>query len=466
MYSTLSTMPDTSRPLVQRIVDHFQTLIEDGKLHSGMKIPSIRSFAESHGVSVSTVVDAYDRLVADGLLVPRQNAGFFVRSFQHGARRDHDAHRNEAPGFDSLWMLNRIWQNHNVEINPGCGWAPPRWTDEEGLRRAMRNLSAHATGSMAGYGTPKGYLPLRWKISDWLNQQEIFCPPEQLLMTTGAAHALSLLIQLLVKPGDTVFVDAPGYSLLFLHLKRMGVPVVGVPWTPTGPDIAVLEQLLHEHKPRVWFTNPRLHNPTGASCSTATAHRMLQLATRHDFLIVEDDVCADLDSTSRRALASMDQLERVIYVGSFSKTVSPGVRVGYVAAHPDLVEDLAQLKMITGLTSSEFGERFVYQLLTDGRHRKHLKGLRENMSRAQDQARRKLVQAGMVLFNDAQDGLFVWARHPSHDDSRALSSLALDKDIYLAPGHLFAHDEAITPWLRFNVGYCEHDALFEFLARA
>ncbi|WP_233889921.1 aminotransferase-like domain-containing protein [Paraburkholderia flagellata] len=449
---------------MQRIVDHFHILIDTGKLHSGMKIPSIRNFAESHGVSVSTVVDAYDRLVADGLLVPRQNAGFFVRSFGHAAYLCDDSAQNNAGSFDSRWMLNRIWQSHDVAINPGCGWLPPRWMDEEGLRRTMRTMSLHANGSMVGYGTPKGYLPLRWKISDWLSQQEIFCPPDQLLMTTGAAHALGILIQHLVKPGDTVFVDRPGYSLVFAHLKRMGANVIGVPWTPSGPDIAVLAQLLSQHTPRAWFTNARLHNPTGASCSTPIAHKLLQLCAQHDFLIVEDDVCAELDSTARRPLASMDQLERVIYVGSFSKTVSPAMRVGYIAAHPDLIEDLTQFKMITGLTSSEVGERFVYQMLTDGRHRKHLKGLRENLARAQQDARRKLVEAGMVLFNDASEGMFAWARHPAHDDSRALSSRALDKDIYLAPGQLFFHDEHVTPWMRFNVGYCDHDALFDFLA--
>lgn len=461
-----SPVPDAPKPLVQRIVDHFHTLIDNGKLHSGMKIPSIRSFAESHGVSVSTVVDAYDRLVAEGLLVPRQNSGFYVRSFQHAAYLGQDSGPQKAGSFDSRWMQNRIWQSHDVEINPGCGWIPPRWMDEEGLRRTMRNMSLHANGSMLAYGTPKGYLPLRWKISDWLSQQEIFCPPEQLLMTTGAAHALGLLIQHLAKPGDTVFVDSPGYSLLFSHLQRMGVTIVGVPWTPTGPDIAALTQLLREHRPRAWFTNARLHNPTGASCSSATAHKVLQFATQHDFLIVEDDVCADLDSSSRRPLASMDQLERVVYIGSFSKTVSPAVRVGYIAAHPDLIEDLTQFKMITGLTSSEVGERFVYQVLTDGRHRKHLKALRENLAHAQHETRRRLIDAGMTLFNDAHDGMFVWARHPAHEDSRSLSSRALDKNIYLAPGHLFMHDEAATPWLRFNVGYCEHDALFDFLAGA
>ncbi len=461
-----SLAPDPSRSLVQRIVDHFHTLIADGKLHSGMKIPSIRNFAESHGVSVSTVVDAYDRLVADGFLVPRQNAGFFVRSFQHGAYVGQEGGKQVDGGFDSLWMLSRIWQNHSAEINPGCGWIPPRWMDDDGLRRNLRNVSLHSSGSMAGYGSPKGYLPLRWKISDWLNEHEVFCPPEQLLMTTGAAHALGLLIQYLVKPGDTVFVDAPGYSLLLFHLKRFGANIVGVPWTTQGPDSAVLEQLLKQHKPKAFFTNPRLHNPTGASCTTATAHRMLQLAERHDFLIVEDDVCADLDGTSRRSLASMDQLERVIYVGSFSKTISPSLRVGYIAAHPDLVEELTQFKMMTGLTTSEVSERIVYQILGEGRYRKHLKSLRDNLSRAQDETRRKLLHSGMVLFNQAHDGMFVWARHPAHADSRALCNRALDEDIYLAPGHLFMPDEQTSAWLRFNVGHCESDKLYEFLAAA
>ncbi|MGU7783155.1 aminotransferase-like domain-containing protein [Burkholderia sp. PU8-34] len=457
---------DATRSLTQRIVDHFHTLIADGKLQSGMKVPSIRGFAESHGVSISTVVDAYDRLVAEGCLVPRQNAGFFVRSFQHAAYLAPDASARDGNSFDSLWMLNRIWQSHGAEINPGCGWMPPHWLDEEGLRRTMRNMAGQATRSLGGYGMPKGYLPLRWKISDWLNQQEIYCRPDQLLMTHGAAHALSLLIQHLIKPGDTVFVDSPGYSLLFAHLKRLGVHIVGIPLTPAGPDLAAFARLLVEHAPKAYFTNPRLHNPTGISCSAATAHKILQLASRHDFLIVEDDVCADLDATSRRPIASMDQLERVIYVGSFSKTVSPSLRVGYIAAHPDLIEDLTQLKMATGLTSSEIGERFVYQVLTDGRHRKHLKALRDHLSAAQAHARRRLVQAGMVLFSDAPEGMFIWARHPRHDDARTLSSRALDSDIYLAPGHLFTHDEETTPWLRFNVGFCARDALFDFLAAA
>jgi len=458
--------PGSQKPLVQQIVEHFQTLIKEEKLLSGMKIPSIRNFAEAHGVSVSTVVDAYDRLVAEGFLVPRQNAGFYVRSFQAGQYLSGDVGKQSDVRFDSKWMLRRIWENSTTDFNPGCGWLPEQWMDDEGLRRNLRNVSNHSSGSMTGYGSRKGYLPLRWKISDWLNEHEIFCPPEQLLMTTGAAHALGLLTQFLVKPGDTVLADEPGYSLLFFHLNRLGVNTVGVPWTPQGPDPVALETLLKQHKPRAFFTNSRLQNPTGASYTTATAHKILQLAERHDFIIVEDDVCADLDTTSRRSLASMDQFERVIYVSSFSKSISPSLRVGYIAAHPDLIEDLTQFKMMTGLTTSEVSERIAYQILTEGRYRKHLKGLRDNLARAQNSTRHGLLQAGMVLFNQSSEGLFIWARHPGHEDAQELSNQALNQDIFLAPGHLFTHGKQTSPWLRFNAGHCTNNKLYDFLAAA
>jgi DNA-binding transcriptional MocR family regulator len=363
-------------------------------------------------------------------------------------------------------MHSQLWHSHTKQINPGCGWVPPQWLDDKGLRRTFRNMALQSAGHLSAYGVPKGYLPLRWKISDWLNQQEIYCPPEQLLVTSGAAHALSLLAQHLIKPGDVVFVDSPGLSLLFTHLQRLGANVFGVPLTATGPDMEALSKLLEIHKPKAYFANPRLHNPTGISWSGAAAHKVLQLATRHDFLIVEDDVCADLDSSARRALASMDQLERVIYVNSFSKTISPSLRVGYVAAHPDIIEDLSQFKMATGLTSSEITERLVYQVLTDGRHRKHLKSLKDRLIQGQMEVRGKLERIGMSNFNKEGEGLFVWASHPRFPDSRELSDLALQKDICLAPGHMFLHDESSTPWIRFNVGYCDNEALFEFLAGA
>ncbi|MCW3478390.1 PLP-dependent aminotransferase family protein [Neisseriaceae bacterium JH1-16] len=459
---------DASLPtaLVVQIVGHVKALIDTQKLRAGAKLPSIRSFAETHGVSVSTVIDAYDRLVAEGYLVPRQNTGFYVRGFPQRASA------NVAGGapdvrFDSLWMLHKSWENGAAGLNPGCGWLPEKWMDDDSLRRNLRAVSNQAGELLTGYGAPQGYLPLRRKIADLLHEHEVYAPPEQLLLTTGASHALGLLAQYLVKPGETVFVDEPGYSILLFHLQRFGANVVGVPWTPQGPNLAVLETLLQQHRPRALFTNPRLQNPTGASCSAATAHKLLQLAERHDFVVVEDDIYAELDPSARRSLASMDQLNRVVYVNSFSKTICASLRVGYIAGHPDLIDDLTQFKMMTGLTSCGLTERATYQILTEGRHRKHLKTLRERLHAAQQATRQQLADAGLELFSpDATPGMFVWARHPAHDDAAALSNEALNAGIFLAPGHLFFHDHRPSPWLRFNVGYSDDARLFEFLARA
>lgn len=448
-------------PLVLQIVEGMKSLIAERKLRPGTKIPSIRQFAEAHGVSVSTVVEAYDRLVADGHLVPRQSAGFYVRTTSQGIYRE-EAQSLRNIRFDPLWFVRKAWENRSAEVTPGFGWVPDAWLDDDGVRRALRNLAAKPASKTVGYGTPRGLTALRLKVCDWLAEQEIGATPDQILMTTGASHALELVSHYLLRPGDNVLVDEPGYSVMMSNLRARGARLIGVPWTMQGPDVAIFEKLVAEHRPRAFFTNSRLHNPTGASFSSATAHRILQLAERHDFVVVEDDVCADLDSAARRSLACLDQLQRVIYLTSFSKSISPRLRVGFIAAHQDAIEDITQIKMTTGLTSSEMTERLTYEILTEGRFRKHIRALRERLGEAQENAARRLEQAGLELFDAPKAGLFLWARHPLVEDSAELCNRAIESDLLLAPGHLFMIEGQTTPWMRFNAGFSDNARLYEF----
>jgi DNA-binding transcriptional MocR family regulator len=268
----------------------------------------------------------------------------------------------------------------------------------------------------------------------------------------------------LVRAGDTVLVDEPGYSVMIANLRALGANVIGVPWTPTGPDVARLDQLAAQHKPRAFFTNPRLHNPTAASYSTNVAFRVLQLADRHDFIVVEDDVCADLDPEPRRSLACLDQLRRVIYITSYSKSVSPKLRVGFVAADPDAIEDMTQIKMMTGLTSCEVTERLTLELLNEGRYRKQIRSLKDQCAAAREAVTLGLQSAGLDVFAAPGAGLFIWARHPHFNDSAHLCNEALERNLLLAPGHLFMIEGQPSPWMRFNVGYSNSPQLFEFLA--
>jgi DNA-binding transcriptional MocR family regulator len=463
-----SLNPKSPTPLVVQIVEGFRGLIQSGNLRPGAKAPSIRQFAHAHGVSVYTVVDAYDRLVALGLFASRPHSGFFVRKREGpgevapGAAAGGGAGEASNYSFDSMWYLRRVFENRALRMKPGCGWLPGDWLFEEGLRRSLRTLAADSV-DLGGYGEPKGFGSLRHLVRDLLAEQEIAVSAEQVLLTQGSSQAMDLVARRLVRPGDAVLVDDPGYPNLLFSLRFLGARLIGVPRTPAGYDLAALEALVVEHRPKVFFTQPRLQSPTGSVANLAHLHRVVQLAEQHQITVVENDIYADLDPEPRPSLASLDQLQRVVYISSFSKTISPNIRVGFLAAPPDLLEDFAQLKMISGLTSSEFSERLAYGALVDGRWRKHLRSLRERLAQAHQRVAQQLENIGFELFCEPKAGMFLWARHPDIQNATELAYKAAEQDILLGPGHLFTPDLQPSPWFRFNVAFTEQPAVLDFL---
>lgn len=453
--------PKSSTPLVTQIVSGFRQMVDDGSLRAGAKAPSIRQFAHANGVSVYTVVDAYDRLVALGYLQSQAHSGFFVRS--RGAPGTIAVGAGAQYSFDSMWYLSRIFENRKLHNKPGCGWLPGDWLFGDGIKRSQRALLA-ADVDMGGYGEPKGYLPLRQLVRDNLAAREILLSADQVLLTQGSSQAMDLAARNLVRSGDTVLVDEPGYANLLFSLRFLGAKLVGAPRTPNGYDLDVLEERIINHRPKVFFTQPRLQSPTGSTASLSQLHRVLQLAEKYDFVVVENDIYADLDPESRPSLASLDQLKRVIYIGSFSKTISPNIRVGYLAAGPLLLDELTRLKMLSGLTSSEFTERLAYGALIDGRWRKHIKTLKDRLAQAQQLLATQLLAAGFELFCEPKAGMFLWARHPAVQNAAELAYKAAEQDILLGPGHLFSVDLEPSPWLRFNVAWSQDEAVQRFLA--
>lgn len=451
--------PQAPTPLVTQIVEGFRRMIDEGQLRAGTKLPSIRQFAHSHGVSVYTVVDAYDRLVALGFFASRPHSGFFVRSRASGALAQTSTRGTYS--FDSMWYMRRIFENRALRSKPGCGWLPGEWLFAEGVKRGLRTLAAEEV-DLGGYGEPKGYPPLRQLVRDLLAEHQVAATTEQVLLTQGSSQALDLAARRLVRAGDPVLVDEPGYANLLSSLRFLRARLVGAPRTPQGWDLEALEARIKEHRPKVFFTQPRLQSPTASTAQLAHLHRVLQLAEKYDFIVVENDIYVDLDPEPRPSLASLDQLQRVVYISSFSKTISPNIRVGYLAAQPDLLEDLAQLKMLSGLTSSEFTERLAYGALVDGRWRKHVKNVRERLAQAHQVATQELLGLGFELFCEPKAGMLLWARHPGIANSAELAYKAAEHDIMLGPGHLFTTDLAPSPWLRFNVAFCDA-AVFAFL---
>ena len=319
-----------SIPLINQIVSSVIKQIDDRAMRAGTRMPSIRGFALEHGVSRFTVVQAYDRLVATGYLSSRQGSGFYVapRPKPHVAKQ---APYKLDKAMDVLWLLRNALQPTSPKVMPGAGWLPGSWMDEAGIQRSLRTLSRKSGDFLTKYGEPAGYLPMRELLQHRLSEIGVQAEAAQILLTKGASHAIDLIARYLVRSGDTVLVDDPGYYVLFGTLKSLGAKVVGVPWNLDGPDTVIMEALIKEHRPKLYFTNTILHNPTGTSISQAVAYRMLQLAEKYDLTIIEDDIYGDYQPTPTTRLATLDQLNRVIYIGSYSKTVSASLRVGFIA---------------------------------------------------------------------------------------------------------------------------------------
>ena len=454
---------DAPLPLVEQITGFLRIRIDERHLRAGTRMPSIRRFAEDNGVSRFTVVEAYDRLVAQGYLESRRGSGFYVRERPQPVRRA-EPRAPATTRIDVVWLLHHLYAaNDDREVVlAGSGCLPESWLDEEMLHAGLRALARREPSALTGYGTPRGYAPLRNLLQVYLAELEIRAAPDNIVLTAGASQALDLVARYFLQPGDAVLVDDPGYYVLFGRLAAMGIRPIGVPRTAAGLDVERLDALAGEHKPRLFMTNSVLHNPTGTSLSAADAHRVLRLAEAHDFHIVEDDILADLHPGRAHRIAQLDQLNRVIYVGSFSKTLGAGLRVGFLAAHPDLARDLTAQKMLASLTTPELGERLVYQVLSDGYYRKHADHVRARLARALEPAIRNLERAGLTLFHEPAAGMFLWAHAGEHRDAETLAAAAEHEGIILAPGSLFSPSQARSPWMRFHVAYSGNPKLARF----
>ncbi len=449
----------------EKVMTLIRERISARTLLPGEKLPSVRSLAATTGISKSTVVEAYDRLAASGLIEPRRGAGFYVGSqpVPHSLKT---AARPVERAVDPLWMSRQALEPRPGVLSPGCGWLPESWMPEEIIARAMRNLARSGGAPLTDYSEPKGFAPLRQLIARRLAMREINVGADDVLLADSASSALDLVLRFLTEPGDTILVDDPCYFNFLAGLRANRLRVVSVPFGPGGPDVEAFAHLAETEHPRLYLTNAGLQNPTGWKLSPVTAHKVLKLAERHDLLIIEDDIFGDLEGEPAPRYAAMDGLERVIVIGSFSKTLSAAFRTGYVALRPDWVEDFTDFRIASRFGGNQMAEALVHAVLSDGAYRRHLDGLRNRLMASGDAVARELEALGFALLNPALGGFFLWCRLPGGLEATALSRTALAHGLVLAPGNVFSHAGSAPDLMRFNVAQCDHPDVFRLLRSA
>jgi DNA-binding transcriptional MocR family regulator len=343
-------------PLADQIVMQLAGLIQNGHMPSGTRLPSIRKMAGELLVSSATVVAAYDRLIARGLVESRASSGFFVSPQSLGAVRSQVI--PQRPKFDAVSMLRQVLQKQEGMLPVCGGFFPENWLEETLSSRLLASLARQGKRAYVSTGSAEGYAPLRSQLAVKLATMGVPAHADQILLTFGVSQAFDLICRALITPGDTVAVEEPGYYALYALLLSHGARLLPVPRKSDGPDTSVLAEVCSRFRPKIFFTQTLMHNPTGTSTGASTAAEILRVADRHDMLIVEDDIYVDLfPGHNAVRLAQLNRLERVIFTSSFSKLLSPNIRVGYAAAAPQLIESFLEHKVLSVMATSEFDER-------------------------------------------------------------------------------------------------------------
>jgi DNA-binding transcriptional MocR family regulator len=396
-----------------------------------------------------------------GLLSSRRGSGFFVA-------RGTEAPAQQAclPASASVvdTLTPDLYSGQSDALPVGAGWLPPEWYGESTILDAVRHAMKIPAGRLRGYGHPLGFPSLRQHLAASLSAELFAVEPEQILLTHGATHAFDLVLRTLTRPGDVVFVEDPGYGNLLALVRHHGCVAVGIPRGAQGLDMDVLAREAQARQPKLMFVNTVLQNPLGTSLSQAQAHRLLALSEQFDFWLVEDDIYRELAARGESSLAAMDGLRRVIRIGSFSKTLSPVLRVGSICASGSLVPELVRVKMLTGLTTSEVNERAVFDAVSSRAYRKQVERLVHQLDGARERALERLGDAGLVPLARPRGGMFVSAGWPdTRRNGRAIAERALRAGILLAPGEFFSLHPPEFAWFRFNVAYAFEPALLDFL---
>jgi DNA-binding transcriptional MocR family regulator len=303
---------------------------------------------------------------------------------------------------------------------------------------------------------------LRAVLADRLQALGVPAEAGHIITTVGATHALDNVSRTLLRPGDAVLVEEPGWAVEFARLAAMGMRILPVPRGPAGPDLAVMARYGEAHAPKLFVSVSVLHNPTGYSLSPASAHRVLQLAQQHGFYVVEDDTYGHIAPEHATRMSVLDGLQRTFYVSGFAKILAPNWRVGYLVAPPEWVERLLDTKLLTTLTTPSLLERALAHCIEQGQLLRHAERIRARLDEARSRSV-KLAQAAGCRFVSEPAGLFGWV--DTGMDTEVLAQRMLDEGYLIAPGTLFHATRAPSTLMRINFATTQDAAFWRVFRR-
>ncbi len=455
----VSQLPASQPPLYQTLADDLMAQILQGVYRPGDKLPSVRQLAQQQAVSVSTAVSAYQQLELTGLISAREKSGIYVNASPQGAAVSTPA--MSAGGQPTqLQMSNtiaRIFAHNRDRSQLHFDLAVPAAEMQPGaqLRASVNRVLRQSFSNSLQLIPAPGDLELRRLIAQRMNGRGSRVQPEDIVLTNGCQEALLVSIQALSSPGDLVAVETPCYYGFLQALESLGLKAIAITTDPvTGLDMESLELALKRWPIRLCVCSPTLSNPTGACLPDSARRQLLRLAHDYDFHLIEDDIFGELchrDDGNMRPLHALDRHGRVIYCSSFSKSLSPGLRLGWVAAGEQRLRVMERQRATTTGTAS-LTQLQVRDYLKSGHYDKHLRRVRRlyeaNLQRALAVIARAFPPGTQAT--RPSGGFVLWVSLPSGHDAMQLLDLAQRHHIGFVPGAVFAQ-QGLEHCLRLSV---------------
>lgn len=440
-------------PLYRQIENYLRENILSGALAVDTRLPSSRELAQELGVSRITVKNAYADLESDGLLVSHEGSGTYVAPLPSPAGV---IQRGAEAGWP-LWQIEALNENifsqsiykpipnyhaPGTNIIQFTGVGDPRQFPVKDFLKAFQAVIRRDGVEALDYGDfTSGFSPLRQTVVNVLASQGIHAHPDQVLITSGSQQALSLACLVLLQPGDTILVESPTYNLGLELFRSFNLKIAGIPLDEHGLQVELLEPLLQKYHPKLIYTIPNFQNPTGTCLSGSRRRALIDLASRYNVPILEDDYAGDLryEGRAQPAVKALDTGGNVIYAGTFSKMIMPGMRLGFLVADGPIFQRLLHEKWVNDLTTSTLIQRTLDEYVTVGRYQTHLRRTSRN-----NRIRRDVMLAAIrrhlpreIHCPVPQGGLYLWLQLPDGYHSLDLLTLAYEEGVEFTPGSWF-----------------------------
>ncbi|MET3699715.1 GntR family transcriptional regulator of abcA and norABC [Bacillus oleivorans] len=450
----------SSIPLHLQIYQYIKNKILNGDWSLGTTLPPQRTLAKQFQVNRSTIVAALDELAADGLIEARVGRGTivvnntwsllasspppdwisYVRSGIH------------APNMSLVQEINRAEANPAI-IRLGTGELSQELLPNKMMENVLQ-LKINETLSL-GYSEPKGSLSLRKAVSEHLKTKGINVSPESILIVSGAIQALQLISVGLLKPGAVIFHETPSYLNSVHVFQSAGMRLFGVPLDGEGIMTHSIGRLKRQHNGALLYTISSFHNPTGTVMSEERRAHLLEICKKEALPIIEDDVYGDLwfDNPPPMPLKSKDSQGNVLYIGSVSKSLSPGLRIGWIVGPEPVIDRLADIKMQTDYGSSSLSQYAVEQWLKSGMYDEYVQEIRDKLWDRRDFTIQLLEKyfADIATWTIPKGGFYIWLRLKQSITTRVLFEKSLRENLLINPGSIY--DPTDQHHLRLSYSY-------------